>query len=153
MKKTSYKNTQFVLIGMAFLSVAGLTGCSKVELSESTVTLELGEELSDNVADYLKNSDKKVLSSAELDLSAVDESKVGSYSAKISYNNKDYPFTVNVIDTTAPECEATDYLYIQPGTVKVDDLIRNIKDASETSSGIVSCEKKMILLHAFIQKC
>ena len=29
MKKTSYKNTQFVLIGMAFLSVAGLTGCSK----------------------------------------------------------------------------------------------------------------------------
>lgn len=142
MKKTSYKNTQFVLIGMAFLSVAGLTGCSKVELSESTVTLELGEELSDNVADYLENSDKKVLSSAELDLSAVDESKVGSYSAKISYNNKDYPFTVNVIDTTAPECEATDYLYIQPGTVKVDDLIRNIKDASETSSGIVSCEKK-----------
>ena len=116
MKKTSYKNTQFVLIGMAFLSVAGLTGCSKVELSESTVTLELGEELSDNVADYLENSDKKVLSSAELDLSAVDESKVGSYSAKISYNNKDYPFTVNVIDTTAPECEATDYLYIQPGT-------------------------------------
>ena len=142
MKKTSYKNTQFVLIGMAFLSVAGLTGCSKVELSESTVTLELGEELSDNVADYLENSDKKVLSSAELDLSAVDESKVGSYSAKISYNNKDYPFRVNVIDTTAPECEATDYLYIQPGTVKVDDLIRNIKDASETSSGIVSCEKK-----------
>ena len=142
MKKTSYKNTQFVLIGMAFLSVAGLTGCSKVELSESTVTLELGEGLSDNVADYLENSDKKVLSSAELDLSAVDESKVGSYSAKISYNNKDYPFTVNVIDTTAPECEATDYLYIQPGTVKVDDLIRNIKDASETSSGIVSCERK-----------
>ena len=81
MKKTSYKNTQFVLIGMAFLSVAGLTGCSKVELSESTVTLELGEGLSDNVADYLENSDKKVLSSAELDLSAVDESKVGSYSA------------------------------------------------------------------------
>lgn len=142
MKKTSYKNTQFVLIGMAFLSVAGLTGCSKVELSESTVTLELGEKLSDNVADYLENSDKKVLSSAELDLSAVDESKVGSYSAKISYNNKDYPFTVNVIDTTAPECEATDYLYIQPETVKVDDLIRSIKDASETSSGIVSYEKK-----------
>ena len=53
MKKTSYKNTQFVLIGMAFLSVAGLTGCSIVELSESTVTLELDEELSDNVADYL----------------------------------------------------------------------------------------------------
>lgn len=142
MKKTSYKNTQFVLIGMAFLSVAGLTGCSKVELSESTVTLELGEKLSDNVADYLENSDKKVLSSAELDLSAVDESKVGSYSAKISYNNKDYPFTVNVIDTTAPECEAADYLYIQPETVKVDDLIRSIKDASETSSGIVSYEKK-----------
>ena len=142
MKKTSYKNTQFVLMGMAFLSVAGLTGCSKVEISQSTVTLELGEELSDNVADYLTNPDKKVLNTAELDLSGVDESKVGSYSAKISYNNKDYPFTVNVIDTIAPECEAADYLYIQPGTVKVDELIRNVKDASEISSGIVSYEKK-----------
>ena len=38
MKNTSYKNKQFVLLGMTFLSVAGIAGCSKVELAQSTVT-------------------------------------------------------------------------------------------------------------------
>ena len=31
---------------------------------------------------------------------------------------------------------------MQPGTLIVDDLVTEIKDASETSSGIVSCERK-----------
>ena len=39
MKNTSYKNKQFVLLGMTFLSVAGIAGCSKVELAQSSVTL------------------------------------------------------------------------------------------------------------------
>ena len=34
MKNTSYKNKQFVLLGMTFLSVAGIAGCSKVELAQ-----------------------------------------------------------------------------------------------------------------------
>ena len=41
MKNTSYKNKQFVLLGMTFLSVAGIAGCSKVELAQSSVTLSL----------------------------------------------------------------------------------------------------------------
>ena len=85
---TSYKNKQFVLLGMTFLSVAGIAGCSKVELAQSTVTLELGDELSENVADYLQNPDEKILEAASLDLSAVDETKVGSYNAAISYDGK-----------------------------------------------------------------
>ena len=142
MKNTSYKNKQFVLLGMTFLSVAGIAGCSKVELAQSTVTLELGDELSENVADYLQNPDEKILKDASLDLSAVDETKVGSYNAAVAYDGKNYPFTVEVKDTTSPQCEAKDYIYMQPGTLTVDDLVTEIKDASETSSGIVSCEQK-----------
>ena len=142
MKDTSYKNKQFVLLGMTFLSVAGIAGCSKVELAQSTVTLELGDELSENVADYLQNPDEKILKGASLDLSAIDETKVGSYNAAIAYDGKNYPFTVEVKDTTSPQCEAKDYIYMQPGTLTVDDLVTEIKDASETSSGIVSCEQK-----------
>ena len=142
MKDTSYKNKQFVLLGMTFLSVAGIAGCSKVELAQSTVTLELGDELSENVADYLQNPDEKILKGASLDLSAIDETKVGSYNAAIAYDGKNYPFTVEVKDTTSPQCEAKDYIYMQPGTLTMDDLITEIKDASETSSGIVSCEQK-----------
>ena len=142
MKDTSYKNKQFVLLGMTFLSVAGIAGCSKVELAQSTVTLELGDELSENVADYLQNPDEKILKGASLDLSAVDETKVGSYNAAVAYDGKNYPFTVEVKDTTSPQCEAKDYIYMQPGTLTVDDLVTEIKDASETSSGIVSCEQK-----------
>ena len=142
MKNTSYKNKQFVLLGMTFLSVAGIAGCSKVELAQSTVTLELGDELSENVADYLQDPDEKILKGASLDLSAVDETKVGSYNAAIAYDGKNYPFTVEVKDTTSPQCKAKDYIYMQPGTLIVDDLVTEIKDASETSSGIVSCERK-----------
>ena len=142
MKGTSYKNKQFVLLGMTFLSVAGIAGCSKVELAQSTVTLELGDELSENVADYLQNPDEKILKGASLDLSAIDETKVGSYNAAIAYDGKIYPFTVEVKDTTSPQCEAKDYIYMQPGTLTMDDLVTEIKDASETSSGIVSCEQK-----------
>ena len=142
MKNTSYKNKQFVLLGMIFLSVAGIAGCSKVELAQSTVTLELGDELSENVADYLQDPDEKILKGASLDLSAVDETKVGSYNAAIAYDGKNYPFTVEVKDTTSPQCKAKDYIYMQPGTLIVDDLVTEIKDASETSSGIVSCERK-----------
>lgn len=142
MKNTSYKNKQFVLLGMTFLSVAGIAGCSKVELAQSTVTLELGDELSENVADYLQNPDEKILKGASLDLSAVDETKVGSYNAAVAYDGKNYPFTVEVKDTTSPQCEAKDYIYMQPGTLTMDDLVTEIKDASETSSGIVSCEQK-----------
>ena len=142
MKDTSYKNKQFVLLGMTFLSVAGIAGCSKVELAQSTVTLELGDELSENVADYLQNPDEKILKGASLDLSTIDETKVGSYNAAIAYDGKNYPFTVEVKDTTSPQCKAKDYIYMQPGTLIVDDLVTEIKDASETSSGIVSCERK-----------
>ena len=142
MKNTSYKNKQFVLLGMTFLSVAGIAGCSKVELAQSSVTLELGDELSENVADYLQNPDEKILKDASLDLSAVDETKVGSYNAAVAYDGKNYPFTVEVKDTTSPQCKAKDYIYMQPGTLIVDDLVTEIKDASETSSGIVSCERK-----------
>ena len=122
--------------------MAGIAGCSKVELAQSTVTLELGDELSENVADYLQNPDEKILKGASLDLSAVDETKVGSYNAAVAYDGKNYPFTVEVKDTTSPQCEAKDYIYMQPGTLTMDDLVTEIKDASETSSGIVSCEKK-----------
>ena len=142
MKNTSYKNKQFALLGMTFLSVAGIAGCSKMELAQSSVTLELGDELSENVADYLQNPDEKILKDASLDLSAVDETKVGSYNAAVAYDGKNYPFTVEVKDTTSPQCEAKDYIYMQPGTLTVDDLVTEIKDASETSSGIVSCEQK-----------
>ena len=142
MKNTSYKNKQFVLLGMTFLSVAGIAGCSKVELAQSTVTLELGDELSENVADYLQDPDEKILKGASLDLSAVDETKVGSYNAAIAYDGKNYPFTVEVKDTTSPQCKAKDYIYMQPGALTVDDLVTKIKDASETSSWIVSCERK-----------
>ena len=136
MKNTSYKNKQFVLLGMTFLSVASIAGCSKVELAQSTVTLELGDELSENVADYLQDPDEKILKGASLDLSVVDETKVGSYNAAVAYDGKNYPFTVEVKDTTSPQCEAKDYIYIQPGTLTVDDLVTEIKDASETSSGL-----------------
>ena len=78
----------------------------------------------------------------QVDLSAVDETKLVRTIAAVAYDGKNYPFTVEVKDTTSPQCKAKDYIYMQPGTLTMDDLVTEIKDASETSSGIVSCEQK-----------
>ena len=113
--------------------MAGIAGCSKVELAQSTVTLELGDELSENVADYLQNPDEKILKGASLDLSAVDETKVGSYNAAVAYDGKNYPFTVEEgHDFTAMRSKRL-YLHAA-GTLTMDDLVTEIKDASETSA-------------------
>ena len=138
MKKANSKNKQFLLLGMTLMVTAGFAGCTRVNLAADTVTLELGDKLSENVADYITDSASE---NAILDISGVDQTKVGTYDAAIIYNNKEYHFTVNVQDTTAPECEAVGYIYMQPGDLAVADLIKNVSDASKTESGIVSCEK------------
>lgn len=138
MKKTNSKNKQFLLLGMTLMVAAGSAGCTKVNLAADTVTLELGDKLSENVADYITGSASE---NAVLDISDVNQTKVGTYDAAIIYNNKEYHFTVNIQDTTAPECETVGYIYMQPGDLAVADLIKNVSDASKTESGIVSCEK------------
>ena len=88
---------------------ATLLGCGgdKFTLTNETVTVELGSEPSDNVADYVTfkdgvsdNKKQEILDNTVLDFSDVDMSKVGDYTATITYDKTSFTNTVEVQDTS-----------------------------------------------------
>ena len=88
------------LLGTVFLATA-ITGCSP-QITTDTFTHEAGEELSTDVTEYATFKKPEKAAEATLDLSNVVADKVGTYEATITLKNKEYPFTVEVVDTTAP---------------------------------------------------
>ena len=91
-----------VLLAGAAITLA-MTGCGgdKFTLTNETVTVELGSEPSDNVTDYITfkdgvsdNKKQEILDNTVLDFSDVDMSKVGDYTATITYDKTSLTFTV-----------------------------------------------------------
>lgn len=91
---------RFLLVPI-FLMTACLSGCSP-QITTDTFSHEAGEELSTDVTEYATFKKPEKAAEATLDLSNVVADKVGTYEATITLKNKEYPFTVEVVDTTAP---------------------------------------------------
>lgn len=70
-------------------------------------TIEYGENISDNVADYLiKGTDKKIIDNATVKINDIDKEldfpDVGSYTVEVCYKNQTKKVIVTVKDTTPP---------------------------------------------------
>ncbi len=128
---------------------ATLLGCGgdKFTLTNETVTVELGSEPSDNVADYVTfkdgvsdNKKQEILDNTVLDFSDVDMSKVGDYTATITYDKTSFTFTVEVQDTTAPVGTlANEIAEFQTGDeVKAADLVTGVEDAQDVTVEFVT---------------
>lgn len=93
---------------VALLIISTMTGCGRIELNAKTVELELGEEPSNNVLDYvdvLQGDSEKISESAMLDTTDVNKMAIGRYEAKVIYGQDIIIVPVEVIDTTAPVIE------------------------------------------------
>ena len=128
---------------------ATLLGCGgdKFTLTNETITVELGSEPSDNVADYVTfkdgvsdNKKQEILENTVMDFSDVDMSKVGDYTATITYDKTSFTFTVEVQDTTAPVGTlANEIAEIQTGDeVKAADLVTGVEDAQDVTVEFVT---------------
>ena len=137
-----------VLLAGAAITLA-MTGCSgdKFTLTNETVTVELGSEPSDNVTDYITfkdgvsdNKKQEILDNTVLDFSDVDMSKVGDYTATITYDKTSFTFTVEVQDTTAPVGTlANEIAEFQTGDeVKAADLVTGVEDAQDVTVEFVT---------------
>ena len=137
-----------VLLAGAAITLA-MTGCGgdKFTLTNETVTVELGSEPSDNVTDYVTfkdgvsdNKKQEILDNTVLDFSDVDMSKVGDYTATITYDKTSFTFTVEVQDTTAPVGTlANEIAEIQTGDeVKAADLVTGVEDAQDVTVEFVT---------------
>jgi hypothetical protein len=93
------------MIVFIVLAMCIFAACTKgsIKLNADEIIVELGVVISDEITDYVTASKSGELKKCELFLSDVDIYEVGIYEAKVVYEGKDYPFTVEVKDTVAPK--------------------------------------------------
>ena len=130
------------LLGTVFLATA-ITGCSP-QLTTETYTHEAGMVLPEEVSEYATFKNPEKATEATIDLSNVVPDKVGTYEATVTLNNKEYPFTVEVVDTTAPNGNA-DRFVTEAGigeVITVDSFGVHLEDISEFDCGF-----RNIMLH------
>ena len=124
-----------------FLMAISLAGCTPPVITNN-YTLEAGDELPEEKAAYASFKNSNLENEAELDLKNVDTDSVGTYDAKITLKNKDYPFTIEVIDTKAPDgsFETTTNLVGMEGKITADLFGIECTDISEIKYGIRNVE-------------
>ncbi len=121
-----------IFIGTAFVGVLSLSACGKTELQPvaAQVEIELGSLLDENVTSYV-TLDEKAAKEAELDLSAVDINKTGTYAASVTYKEQTAAFEVVVKDTTAPEVTLVDKVIVAAGMpLHAKDVIAEVTELS-----------------------
>ncbi len=120
-----------VLLTLASMAIFGLSGCGAQELTlvSDHVELELGSELDTTATSYV--ADEKVAEDAILDFSAVDISKVGTYTVPVTYNDQTASFEVEVVDTTAPVVDCEETVTVEVNTaLSAENVITSITELS-----------------------
>lgn len=101
----------------------------KNTLKLKDITVEVGEQLSKDVVDYISSGDKYI-DEYKLYLNDVDTSKVGEYSYKVKYNKHTVKGIINVVDTTNPIVETSDITIGINEELDLNMLITTCNDSS-----------------------
>lgn len=90
-----------LLISFSFIGC----GSSSIEIQPKNVMVELGNEVSQNILDYVSSTSEttnELKQGAKLDISDVNSMVVGEYQAIVSYKGEEFSIPVEVKDTTPP---------------------------------------------------
>lgn len=93
------------------------------------VSIEVGEELSNSINDYLVNGNR-FSNDYKLYLDGVDNSKVGEYTYKVKYNKHIKKGIIKVVDIKKPEVVVNDIIIGVDEKLDPNILIRECKDDS-----------------------
>ena len=128
------KKSVVVLLTVTMVIEMTATGCGDKQLALATdrVSVELGYELNTDVAAYVADADIAV--ETTIDFGAVDVSKLGTYTAVVTYKDQTASLEVDVVDTTAPEAEVVNQvtvgvdepLYVEDVLTSVTELTGNV---------------------------
>lgn len=129
------KRKSFIAIFMLLFIAAAMAGCSKKEtitLTAEHFVAELGEDMPENM-DYYVNGSEKALGDCELDLSEIDVYMAGTYNGKVIFGKTEYPFTVEVKDTIAPQTKllAEEFRMEVDEYIDLDEIFDEIEEADE----------------------
>lgn len=130
--------------GMLMLSL-GMCGCSPQVTPVESFRQEAGEPLLEDINIYATFKNEKKAAQASLDLSRVDINQTGIYEAKITLKDQEYPFKIEVVDTTAPTAVLLEEeMTVELGTqLTAKELLKEIKDCSEVTAAFVTAEGEL----------
>ncbi len=130
-----------IAVPMMLFGMCLLAGCShKVMITAETYTLEAGTELPENPETYASFANAELAAEAVVQADQVDAGKAGTYEAAVVLKGKEYPFTVEVVDTTAPEGTLGEWFALAKEAVKPEDFGWEYTDASEVFTGFRNAE-------------
>ena len=128
------KKSVVVVLTVTMVIEMTAVGCGDKQLALATdrVSVELGYELNTDVAAYVADADIAV--ETTIDFGAVDVSKLGTYTAVVTYKDQTASLEVDVVDTTAPEAEVVNQvtvgvdepLYVEDVLTSVTELTGNV---------------------------
>ncbi len=130
---------KIILTILCFFIVSELGICyllqeiTPLKLKNDIFTFQRGENISKDIHHYV-NANELVLNNTQLDLSLVS-SAVGVYQAHIIYNEKKYPFRIQIIDTIKPKMKLikAEWSILVNEKINARDLVKDIEDASSTT--------------------
>lgn len=140
MNKTLFTIIIIVLIAaVAFGVYYFLSISNKTTVAPKTVSIGVGETLSDNISDYATINGKDA-SSCVLNTRNVDTSTIGEYEFTITCGSDVYKGKVQVSDLTAPTFLLNTVYVPVNGSVAVDDFIESCEDPSNCKTSFVNEE-------------
>lgn len=133
-----WRNKLITVILLLFIflesfSIYKIATMATFELKQTVFTYELGQEVSQNIDDYVICPDR-IKKSLTLNLNRVNLNKVGNYNASIEYAGRDYDFKIKIVDTKKPTVKLKKLVYYvnpnQPLAAK--NTVAEVNDASLT---------------------
>ena len=122
-----------LFIFLELFSVFKITTMATFELKQTVFTYELGQEVSQNIEDYVICPDR-IKKSLTLNLKRVNLNKVGNYNASIEYAGRDYDFKIKIVDTKKPTVKLKKLVYyVNPNQpLYAKNTVAEVNDASLT---------------------
>ena len=122
-----------LFIFLELFSVFKITTMATFELKQTVFTYELGQEVSQNIEDYVTCPDR-IKKSLTLNLKRVNLNKVGNYNASIEYAGRDYDFKIKIVDTKKPTVKLKKLVYyVNPNQpLYAKNTVAEVNDASLT---------------------
>ena len=122
-----------LFIFLELFSIYKITTMATFELKQTVFTYELGQEVSQNIEDYVICPDR-IKKSLTLNLKRVNLNKVGNYNASIEYAGRDYGFKIKIVDTKNPTVKLKKLVYyVNPNQpLYAKNTVAEVNDASLT---------------------
>lgn len=133
-----WRNKLITVILLLFIflesfSIYKIATMATFELKQTVFTYELGQEVSQNIDDYVICPDR-IKKSLTLNLNRVNLNKVGNYNASIEYAGRDYDFKIKIVDTKKPTVKLKKLVYyVNPNQpLYAKNTVAEVNDASLT---------------------